>query len=99
MEGVAQLHSAALSALAVHDGFCVTGSADCRLRVWGSDLQEVYMEARHEGAVTGGGAQQAHSRLVPRLQPGNQSILTTCCVCKHCRHRPVTRRLASGGGD
>lgn len=55
VEAVAQLHSATLAALAVHDGFCVTGSADCRLRVWGSDLQEAYMEAAHEGSVTGGG--------------------------------------------
>ncbi len=55
MEGVSQLHSAAVTALAVHDGFCVTGSADCLLRMWGSDLREAYMEAEHEGAVTGGG--------------------------------------------
>lgn len=56
VEGVAQLHSGALAALAVHNGFCVTGSADRLLRVWGSDLQQVYLEAQHEGPVTGGWA-------------------------------------------
>ena len=56
MEGVAQLHSAAVAAAAAHDGFTVTGSADRLLRVWGSDLRGAYMEVQHESAVTGGAA-------------------------------------------
>lgn len=54
VEAVAQAHPAAVCSLAVHDGFCVTGSADRLLRMWGSDVREVYMEARHDSAVTGG---------------------------------------------
>lgn len=53
MQGVAQVHSGALTALAAHVGFCVTGGADCKLRLWGGDLREAYMEAAHDGAVTG----------------------------------------------
>lgn len=53
VQSVAQAHDGALTALAAHAGFCVTGSADGRLRLWGGDLQEAYLEAAHNGAVTG----------------------------------------------
>ena len=55
MQGVAQLHSGALAALAAHDGLVATGSADRLLRLWGGDLQHACMEAQHEGPVTGAG--------------------------------------------
>lgn len=53
VQSVAQAHAGALTALAVHAGFCATGSADGKLRLWGGDLREAYLEAGHEGAVTG----------------------------------------------
>jgi hypothetical protein len=56
VENVAQLQNAAVAALAAHDGFTVTGSAGRLLRVWGSNLRGAYMEAQHEGPVTGGAA-------------------------------------------
>lgn len=55
MVGVAQLHSAPLTAVAgAGAGVLVTGSADRLLRLWSGGLQQAWMEAQHEGAVTGG---------------------------------------------
>lgn len=55
MVGVARLHSAPLTAVAAADGgVLVTGSADRLLRLWSGGLQQAWMEAQHEGAVTGG---------------------------------------------
>lgn len=54
VEGVAQLHSGAVAALAAHAGFVASGSADRLLRLWGCDLQQASLEAQHEGPVTGG---------------------------------------------
>ena len=52
LEGVFQLHDGAIEAIAASEGFCVTGSADCFLRIWPLDFSEVYLEAHHEAPVT-----------------------------------------------
>lgn len=43
---VYQLHSAAINALIVHDGFCVTASDDRQLRVWPMDFTDYLLEVR-----------------------------------------------------
>lgn len=53
VQRVVQLHDGPINSVAVHQGFCATASADRMLRLWGSDLQQLYMEAQHEGPVTG----------------------------------------------
>ena len=51
LEGVLQLHDSAINSIVVTEGFCVTGSDDCFLRVWPLDFSEYLLEARHEGPV------------------------------------------------
>eukprot|EP00887_Chlorella_sp_A99_P006316 scaffold3.g6316.t1 len=58
VEGVVQLHDGAIHAVAVHAGFCATAAGDRMLRLWGGDLRELYMEALHEGPVTGARARR-----------------------------------------
>ena len=49
---VYRLHDAAITSIAVNEGFCVTASADQYLRVWPLDFSDFWLEAHHEGAVT-----------------------------------------------
>jgi WD40 repeat protein len=51
LEGVLQLHDSAINSIMVAEGYCVTGSDDCFLRVWPLDFSEYLLEARHEGPV------------------------------------------------
>ncbi|GLE04204.1 hypothetical protein PINS_up013115 [Pythium insidiosum] len=48
---VYQLHDAAIQALVVNEGFCVTGAADRMLRVWPLDFTDFFLEAQHESPV------------------------------------------------
>lgn len=50
---MAQLHEGCVEALDVREGLVATGAADRLLRLWGADLRQAHMEARHEGTVTG----------------------------------------------
>ncbi|CAG9320539.1 unnamed protein product [Blepharisma stoltei] len=52
LEDVLQLHDSAISSIAVSEGFCVTGSRDCYIRVWPLDFSKFILEAHHEDAVT-----------------------------------------------
>jgi WD repeat-containing protein 90 len=52
LEGVFQLHNAAIHSIALNEAFCVTGSSDNILRVWPLDFSEFFLEAKHEGTVT-----------------------------------------------
>ncbi|CAG9312063.1 unnamed protein product [Blepharisma stoltei] len=52
LEGVLQLHDAGIHSIVVSEGFCVTGSKDCYMRVWPLDFSEFYLEAHHEDTVT-----------------------------------------------
>lgn len=51
LEGVLQLHDCSINSIVVTEGYCVTGSDDCFLRVWPLDFSEYLLEARHEGPV------------------------------------------------
>ena len=51
IEGVMQLHDSRINSIVVTEGYCVTGSDDCFLRVWPLDFTEYLLEARHEGPV------------------------------------------------
>lgn len=48
---VYRLHDGPIHALAVNEGFCVTGSEDTILRVWPLDFSEYYLEASHDDAI------------------------------------------------
>ena len=52
VECIVRLHSAAIHSIAVNEGFCVTASDDCFLRVWPLDFSDYFLEAKHEGPVT-----------------------------------------------
>lgn len=52
LECVFRLHDGPVRAIAVNEGFCVTGSDDKFLRVWPLDFSEFFLEAEHEGPVT-----------------------------------------------
>ncbi|GMF16918.1 unnamed protein product [Phytophthora lilii] len=49
---VYQLHDASINCLSVNEGFCVTGSDDCFLRVWPLDFTDFFLEAQHEASVS-----------------------------------------------
>ncbi|KAF4129031.1 WD domain G-beta repeat domain-containing protein, partial [Phytophthora infestans] len=49
---VYQLHDASINCLSVNEGFCVTGSDDCFLRVWPLDFTDFFLEAQHEAGVS-----------------------------------------------
>ncbi|POM58924.1 WD40 repeat-like protein [Phytophthora palmivora] len=49
---VYQLHDACINCLSINEGFCVTGSDDCFLRVWPLDFTDFFLEARHEAGVS-----------------------------------------------
>ncbi|KAK1941739.1 WD repeat-containing protein 90 [Phytophthora citrophthora] len=49
---VYQLHDASINCLSVNEGFCVTGSNDCFLRVWSLDFTDFFLEAYHEAGVS-----------------------------------------------
>ncbi|KAL4458496.1 hypothetical protein ABPG75_013361 [Micractinium tetrahymenae] len=87
VQGVAQAHAGALVALAAHDGFCVTGSADGKLRLWGGDLREAYMEAAHEGAVTGIGLSSDGLWVAVGTESGALSLLDV----KRCAYSTLLR--------
>ena len=80
VEVAAQLHTGAVAVLAAHAGFVASGSADCLLRLWGSDLQQASMEAQHEGSVTGGAARGCVGGDA-RCCVGSLSRLTCGCCC------------------
>lgn len=52
LDAVYQLHTAAINALAVSEGFAITGSDDKMLRVWPLDFGDHFLEAEHEAPVT-----------------------------------------------
>jgi WD40 repeat protein len=52
LECIYQLHDAPITSLAVNEGFCVTGSEDCYLRVWPLDFTDYYLQAKHKGAIS-----------------------------------------------
>ncbi|KAE9300961.1 hypothetical protein PF001_g14679 [Phytophthora fragariae] len=49
---VYQLHDASINCLSINEGFCVTGSDDCFLRVWPLDFTDFFLEAHHEAGVS-----------------------------------------------
>ncbi|GMF19093.1 unnamed protein product [Phytophthora fragariaefolia] len=49
---VYQLHDARINCLSINEGFCVTGSDDCFLRVWPLDFTDFFLEAHHEAGVS-----------------------------------------------
>lgn len=55
LECVYQLHAAAIHSIAVHDGFCLTGSDDKQLRVWPMDFKDFMLEVGGAGARRRGG--------------------------------------------
>jgi len=52
VDQIYRLHDAAINALVVTDGFCVTGSADRFLRVWPLDFSDYFLEAEHAAPVS-----------------------------------------------
>ncbi|CEG42655.1 Transcription factor IIB [Plasmopara halstedii] len=48
---VYQLHDAKINCLSINEGFCVTGSDDCFLRVWPLDFSDFFLEAQHEAGI------------------------------------------------
>lgn len=52
LECLYQLHAAPITCVVVSQGFCVTGSADCFLRVWPLDFSDFYMQAQHTSPVS-----------------------------------------------
>ena len=112
VERVAQLHDAPLTALAVRaDGGLATGCADGLLRLWGPDLARPYLEAQHEGPVTGAcavrlegpGAGLGAGRCLPigRCAPLNRHGLrppchTLCPAPAGIAQSPEGLRLAVG---
>lgn len=46
-----QLHAESITSFAISAGYAVTGSVDCRLRIWPLDFNDFLLEAQHEGAV------------------------------------------------
>lgn len=46
-----KLHSGAINSISINEGFCVTGSDDCFLRVWPLDFSDFYLQAQHKGAI------------------------------------------------
>jgi WD repeat-containing protein 90 len=44
---VLRLHDGPIRALAVHEGFAVTASEDCWVRLWPLDFSDYLMEASH----------------------------------------------------
>ncbi|KAG3191136.1 hypothetical protein PC128_g11059 [Phytophthora cactorum] len=49
---VYQLHDSSINCLSINEGFCVTGSDDCFLRVWPLDFTDFFLEAQHEAGVS-----------------------------------------------
>ena len=47
-----QLHSGPIQALAINEGYAVTGGGDNRLRIWPLDFSDFLLEAQHEASVT-----------------------------------------------
>lgn len=52
LECIYKLHSGPIYSLSLNEGFCVTGSGDCFLRVWPLDFSDYMVQAQHKGAVT-----------------------------------------------
>jgi WD40 repeat protein len=52
LECIYKLHSGPIYSLDINEGFAVTGSGDCFLRVWPLDFSDFYCQAQHKGAIT-----------------------------------------------
>lgn len=52
LECIYKLHSGPIYSLSVNEGFCVTGSGDCFLRVWPLDFSDYFLQAQHKGAIS-----------------------------------------------
>ena len=52
LEAIYQLHNGPINAIAVVEGYCVTGSDDHFLRLWPLDFSDFFLEAEHESPVT-----------------------------------------------
>jgi WD repeat-containing protein 90 len=52
LECIYKLHSGPITSLSVSEGFAVTGSEDCMLRVWPLDFSEFYLQAQQKGNVS-----------------------------------------------
>ena len=75
LEAVFQLHSEGIHCLAVNSAFCVTGSADQFLRVWPLDFKEFFLEAKHEGTVTGLSISKEGMRVICGTESGSLGSL------------------------
>lgn len=68
LDAVYQLHGAAINAIAVNDGFAITGCDDKFVRVWPVDFSDFFLEAEHEAPVTAVGISpdglQVHSNVL-----------------------------------
>lgn len=51
LERIYQLHTGAINQLILHEGFCVTASDDCFLRIWPLDFSDFLLEVRSPSAV------------------------------------------------
>lgn len=51
LECIYKLHSGPIHSISINEGFCVTGSGDCFLRVWPLDFSDFYLQAQHKGAI------------------------------------------------
>lgn len=51
LDAVYKIHDSPITALAINDAFCVTGSEDGFVRVWPIDFSEFLIEAKHDSAV------------------------------------------------
>jgi WD repeat-containing protein 90 len=70
-----QLHSGAISSLAVHSGYAVTGGTDNRLRVWPMDFSDFLLEAQHEAAVSSISISQSGRKLSVGTTAGTLGVL------------------------
>jgi len=47
-----RVHDGPISSMAVSEGFCVTASADCHVRVWPLDFGDFFLEAKHHSPIS-----------------------------------------------
>lgn len=65
----------AINTISVNEAFCVTGSDDGYMRLWPLDFKHVYLEAEHEGPVTGVQMSSDGVKILAATSLGNLGIL------------------------
>ncbi|KAK9823925.1 hypothetical protein WJX72_006401 [[Myrmecia] bisecta] len=75
LERIYQLHTGAINALLVNEGFCITASDDKFLRIWPVDFSDFLLEAEHEAPVTAVGVGPDGLRMAIGTENGSVGVL------------------------